>query len=409
MIRQAVFPRARHPWHARVWGTTVAVVRGGSIWGDCVQYRQFGRTAKSVSALGFGAMRLPHDEDEAIAIIRRAIDSGVNYLDTARGYGDSERICGLALKDGYRDRAYVSTKVPAAEMPRWRELLEESVRILDIDRIDFLQAVHNLSWDRYRTTFAARGGGLHEVRKARDEGLVGHICVSSHDTPDNVIKLIDTGEFEGITLQYNLIDRRYQDAIAHARGKGIGVVIMGPIGGGRLAAPSEALTAMGPGEVKSSAELALRFVLANPHVTCAISGMTSMREVRENVVTCSRTEPLDERELGAIRKSLGELDALGETFCTGCGYCLPCPADVNIPEVFRYLVLHRVWGQTEAARRRYARLDGKSHWNIGRLVGGRDASACTECGECEPKCPHNVPIIEQLKEAHRELGRADPP
>lgn len=345
-------------------------------------------------------MRLPKDEDEAISVIRRALDLGVNYVDTALGYGESEVIVGKAIK-GYRERVFLSTKNPCsdADGKAWRERLERSLTRLDVDHIDFYQVVHGLSWNGYEKHFTQPDAAMDQARRAKDEGLIGHMCFSSHDTPENIIKLIDTGEFVGMTVQYNLLDRRNEGAIEHAAGHGMGVVVMGPVGGGRLAAPSETIMRMIPGGVKSSAEAALRFVLANPNVTCAISGMNAVAQVEENVATASREEPLSAKEKDAIAAALAETKKLADLYCTGCGYCMPCPNEVNIPENFRYMNYHRVYGITDWSKRMYARLGTENWW-----IKGKKAADCVACGECEPKCPQNIPIMEQLKETAETLG-----
>ena len=365
-----------------------------------MHYRKFGKTGIEISALGFGGMRLPADENEAIRVIRHALDLGVNYVDTAVVYGESETIIGKAIK-GYRDRIYLSTKNPTGDTDgkAWRERLEKSLRKMDVDNIDFYQIVHGMSWKGYQEKFSVPGAAMEEAYKAKEEGLIGHLCYSSHDKPEGIIKLIDTGRFEGMTVQYNLLDRGNEPAIEHAARSGMGVVIMGPVGGGRLAAPSETVMRMIPGEVKSSAEVALRFVLANPNVTCAISGMNTIAQVEENVATASREEPLSDAERVMIGDALAETKKLADLYCTGCRYCMPCPNEVNIAENFLYMNYHRVWGLTEHAKRMYQRI-GSERWH----VKGKKASECMECGECEPKCPQNISISEQLKETAKTLG-----
>lgn len=367
--------------------------------GHPLQYREFGNTGVKLSALGFGAMRLPQDEEYAVEVIRRSFELGVNYLDTARGYGESERICGRALK-GWRDKVYVSTKNPLQDntVEGWWSRLNTSLETLDIDCIDFYQVVHSLRWQNYEE-FLVQGGGMEAVRKARDQGLIKHVCFSCHDTPENMIKLIDTGEFEGMTVQYNLLDRRNEIAIAHANACGMGVIVMGPVGGGRLAAPSEQIRKLIPTPVASNAEIALRFVLSNPNVTCAISGMNTIEMVEENAAVASREEPLTLEEKKAVEAALAEVQRLSDLYCTGCRYCMPCPNEVNIPENFRLMNLHRLYGLTE-----YARAGYRSMSNPERPKRGKRAEDCVECGECEPKCPQNIPIIAQLKEVARELG-----
>ncbi len=354
-----------------------------------------------VSALGFGAMRLPEDDDEAVRVMRRSFELGVNYLDTARAYGESERKCGIALK-GWRDKVYLSTKNHLGgdnTVEGWWSRLNTSLELLDTDRIDFYQVVHGLGWQCYND-FLLNGGGMDAVRKAREQGIIKYVCFSCHDTPENMMQLIDTGEFDGMTVQYNLLDRANEDVIAHAHESGMGVVIMGPVGGGRLASPSEQVRRMIGTPVASSAEVALRFVLANPGVSTAISGMNAIEQVEENVATANRTEQLTPEERKAILASLDENKRLSELYCTGCKYCMPCPNEVNIAENFRLMNLHRIWGATNHARRMYRRLS-----NPEKPKRGRRASDCIECGECEPKCPQHIEIIKQLKEVAEAFGR----
>jgi predicted aldo/keto reductase-like oxidoreductase len=365
-----------------------------------LQYREFGRTGKKLSLLGFGAMRLPQDGDLAIELMRRAVELGVNYIDTAPGYGESEILVGRAIAD-VRDRVYLSTKNPLNDNTAegWWSRLNTSLERMKVDHIDFYQVVHGLNWKAYETNFSLPGGGLEAARKAKEQGIIGHICFSFHDSCENLIKLIDTGEFEGVTLQYNLLDRRNEPGIDYAASRGMGVIVMGPVAGGRLGTPTEQILRMIPGGVKSSAEVALRFVFANKGVTCAISGMNTFEQLEENVRVASRTEALSAEERGRIAEALEENRRLADLYCTGCNYCMPCPNEVNIPENFKYMNLHRVYGLTELARRQYRAIGRDGHW-----VKGKKAEDCLECGECEPKCPQKIPIIQQLKETAEVLG-----
>ena len=365
-----------------------------------VRYREFGNTGISISALGFGAMRLPEADDEAVRIMQRAFELGVNYLDTALVYGESERKCGIALK-GWRDKVYLSTKNPLHDntVEGWWSRLNQSLERLDTDHIDFYQVVHSLEWKSY-TDFLLNAKGMEAVRKAQDQGLIKYCCFSCHDTAENMIQLIDTGEFRGITLQYNLLDRANEEVIAHARECGMGVVVMGPVAGGRLGAPSEQIRKMLPTEVKSSAEVALRFVLANPSVTCALSGMSTMEQVEENAVTASREEPLSLDEKQSIEASLIENKRLAELYCTDCKYCMPCPNEVNIPANFQLMNQHKLYGLTDHARRLYNRMS-----NPEKPKRGKKAEDCIECGECEPKCPQKIKIVAQLREVAETFGK----
>jgi len=369
-----------------------------------MQYRDFGELGYRISALGFGAMRLPMkgeevDEEAAISIIHRAFELGVNYIDTAHGYcsGKSEIAVGKALK-GWRDRVWVSTKNWRSDQPAgpWRELLEEQLRKLDVEYIDIYH-MHGIGWKLFEEHISRPGKALEAALKAKEEGLIRHLAFSFHDTPEALMKLVDACCFEVVTLQYNLLDRANEPGIARAHEKGMGVVVMGPVGGGRLGAPSPEVQALLPGGSKSTAEVALRFVLANPGVSCAISGMSTLQMVEENCATASREEPLNAEEGAAIGAQLEEKKRLADLYCTGCNYCMPCLNGVNIPGNFYAMNMLRIYGLREYARSLYQQFGAERENNL-------PASACQECGECEPKCPQRIPIIAQLQETHRALG-----
>ncbi len=370
-------------------------------------YRQLGSTGLEVSQLGFGAMRLPMkgegkdakvDRDLAVPMIHRAFEAGVNYIDSAVGYcrSDSQCAVGDALK-GWRDKIVVSTKNHdyGEDESVWWQHLEDSLERLQVDTIDIYNH-HGIKWKRYVESVEPRVGKW--MIKARDQGLIRHICTSFHDNNESLMKLVDAGYPEVITLQYNLLDRRLEEGIAHAHEKGIGIVVMGPVGGGRLGATSEVLESLVPG-IERVPELALRFVLATPNVSVALSGMSTMQHVEENIATASDDSTLSESDRAAIREHAERLREMANLYCTGCGYCMPCEAaSVNIPEVLGAFVVGKVYGLWEHAGRAYER--------IGRRAEDRNqtAEACTECGECEEKCPQKLDIREQLKEAHAKLG-----
>lgn len=377
-----------------------------------MQYRPFGKTGERISALGFGVMRLPMtpdgkhvDEEQAIPVIQRAYDLGVTYFDTAPYYceKESEIVLGKAIKP-WRDKILLSTKCPIddADGKHYREHLENSLRKLDVAHIDFYH-MWGINWKTYEQSIVAPGGPLDEAYKAKEEGLIRHISFSFHDTPEALVRLIDSGHFESMTVQYNLLDRANEQAIHHAREKGLGVVIMGPVGGGRLAGFSADIAKMVPGGIKGTPEIALRFVLSHPGVSCAISGMGTLEMVEQNVATASREEPLSEAERAQILAALDETKRLADLYCTGCGYCQPCPNDVNIPRNFEVMNYYRVYGLKEHARQAYADLGVKdTEW-----VKGLKAEFCVQCGECEPKCPQHISIMEQLEEVARVLGGAE--
>ena len=376
-----------------------------------MQYTEFGRTGIQVSRLGFGCMRFPSrevdgkkvfDEEESIRMMHRAMELGVNYFDTAPGYCEkqSEIIVGKALK-GRRDKVYLSTKYPSEEASGddLERKLETSLKKLDTDYIDFYHM-----WGISLKTFVERldtpDGPMAHARKLRDAGVIRHISFSFHDAPENMIEIIQRGEgvFASVLCQYNLLDRANEDAIAYAHEQGLGVTIMGPVGGGRLGAPSKVIQDLLPGKVQSSAEMALRFVMNNRNVNIALSGMSSMDMVEENAAVASNMEPLTQAEEARIAASLEENRRLADLYCTGCNYCMPCPKGINIPEIFKMMNYHRVYGLTKFARDNYARI-GKEPW-----LNFQNAAACVQCGACEKKCPQHLHIREQLRAAHEALG-----
>ena len=369
-----------------------------------MQYRMYGKTSDKISVLGYGAMRLPMtdnhvDMDISVAMIRRSIELGVNYLDTAVGYcgSESQIAIGKAVK-GLRDKVFVSTKnhYKGASGDEWQKSLDQSLERIDVDYIDFYHS-HGLGWEEYKQ-MQGPGKPMERFHKVKEQGLIRHVCFSCHDSPENMIKLIDTGEFEGMLVQYNLLDRRNEDAIAHAHETGMGVTIMGPIGGGRLVSPSEKLQGMVG--AKSTPEIALRFVISNPNVTAALSGMNSMAMVEENCATAGRAEALTEEEKKRVIEILNESKELANLYCTGCNYCMPCPNDIDISGNFSAMNLYRVFGLKDLARRNYRNL-GRKRKGDGTVEAW--ASACLECGKCEPKCPQKIKIREQLKETHAAL------
>ena len=374
-----------------------------------MQYRPFGNTGVKISALGFGSMRLPEieengtfriDEEQALPAITRAFELGVNYIDTAYGYchGNSEIVVGKALK-GWRDKVYLSTKMPTWLVKAkgdYRRLLEEQLRKLDVEYIDFYH-FHALSQERW-DNIVLKYDLLDEAQKAKDEGLIKHISFSFHDDPEVLKRLVDVGIFSSLLCQYNLLDRANEEAIAYAHEKGLGVVIMGPVAGGRLAASSKNIQKLMQGRAVSTPELALRFVLANSNVSCALSGMTSVKMVEENVQTASMETHLTDDELQRIKMAMEENERLADLYCTGCDYCMPCPNEVNIPLNFRLMNYHRVYGLTEYAQSEYQKIGTTEQ------LKGKKAEECIECGLCEDKCPQHIEIRKQLKETAAALG-----
>jgi uncharacterized protein len=381
-----------------------------------MQYRSFGRSGIKVSILGYGAMRLPAlpdgkvDLEQSVPMLHRGLDQGINYIDTAYVYinGTSEVAVGQAIKGYDRSKLFLATKIPvdseeSANPGVWRKKLEESLKRFDTPYIDFI-LFHGLRWNVFEEYVCKPCMTLDAARSAQAEGLVKHVSFSSHDTAENVMRLIDTEEFDSCLLQYNYLDRHNEQAIALAAERNMGVSIMGPIAGGRLSTPQTLLKEQAADQPMSPSELALRFVWSNPHVSVAVSGMNAAAQIDENISAANQAADLTENETALVRELVEKNQNLADLYCTGCAYCMPCPNDVNIPENFRFMNWSRVWGLEAEAKKGYASLDGKEHWSTYGSYSGLKAEACLQCGECEPKCPQNIPIIRQLEEVAAALG-----
>ena len=373
-----------------------------------MQYRKLGNTGKKVSALGFGCMRLPTlkagepkiDLERAINLIREGIDSGINYIDTAHMYHDkeSEIVVGLALKDGYREKVTLVTKCPVfyddfKETTHFTHYLDEQLKKLDVDYLDFY-LMHGLN----AKTFKAKVQDLNlveEAAAAKKAGKIKHLGFSFHDKPEVLKEIIDTGNFDLMLVQYNILDQVNEEMIAYAADKGMGVAIMGSVGGGRLAgSPPESMHEWLSEGRENFADLALKFVLSNPNISVALSGMGSEEMLRDNVRLVSRENynQYSGTEKQRIDTIATKFKDLSDLVCTGCGYCMPCPNEVNIKLVFEYMIRYQIYGQEEA-KTWYSNI-GKVSW-----APGKTAEACIECQECLEKCPQKIPIIDQLREA----------
>ncbi|MCL2604483.1 MAG: aldo/keto reductase [Defluviitaleaceae bacterium] len=374
-----------------------------------MQYSTFGNTGVKVSKLGFGAMRLPMhqvdgknmvNDELAIPLMRRAFDLGVNYIDSAPYYNDkqSEIAVGKAIK-GYRDKVYITTKNPIENDSGadWTKRLESSLKQMDTDYIDFYH-FWGIGQKGFKHWETLTDGPLQAAQKALDEGLIKFLSFSYHDSAENLKYIADSGRFSSCLIQYNLLDRSNEENLAYMKEKGMGVVVMGPVAGGRLGAPSEVIRGLLKDKPASTAEMALRFVLANDNVHICLSGMENIAMLEENVKIASKTGHLTADELTQVKSMMEENKKLAELYCTACDYCKLCPANINIPHLFGMMNTHKVYGLTEHAKKAYAEMMRGEGW-----TKSADAAQCTECGECEKKCPQKLPVMAQLKETHKIL------
>jgi predicted aldo/keto reductase-like oxidoreductase len=378
-------------------------------------YRKMPKNADQLSILGFGCMRLPVNEgkiDEARAIrqIRYAIDKGVNYVDTAWPYheGQSEALLGKALKDGYRDRVKIATKLPSWMIKDRQDMdlyLDAQRERLGTDRIDYylLHALNGELWDTIE-----RLGVIDFIDQAKKVGHIVNAGFSFHGLAEDFKIIVDAYPWEFCQIQYNYLDRENQAGIKglkYAAEKNLGVIVMEPLRGGNLglATAPPAISAIWD-EAKTRrtpAEWALRWVWNHPEVTVVLSGMNEEAHVEENlaIAESARADTLTREELELVERVSRKYQDLMKVSCTGCGYCMPCPSGVWIPGCFESYNKMHMFGETEMVKFSYAlRMSGI-------LTDGepRYASQCVECGECLEKCPQQIPIPDFLKNVVTEM------
>ena len=379
-----------------------------------MRYRRFGRTGWDASVLGFGAMRLPYlnedpaqiDEPEATRMLRRAIDGGVNYIDTAYIYhsGQSEGFVGKVLADGYRERVKVATKYPIWQIEKdsdGERILAEQLARLQVPYIDFylLHGLNAKEWGRVKEFRV-----LQWAETALASGRIKHLGFSFHDRLEvfkEIIEGYDNWEF--CQIQYNYLDIDYQagrEGLRYAAAQGLPVVVMEPLRGGWLAAPPAPIRDLFGAKRRSPADLALQWLWSQPEVTVVLSGMSTFPQVEENLASADQAKvgALTKRELTFIDGVRREALKTGWVPCTGCRYCLPCPSEVDIPSSFE---AHNL-GLYVTEEKRRAR--------VAKHLESTKAGACTACGECEEKCPQHLEIPKLLARACELLGvaRAEP-
>jgi uncharacterized protein len=381
-------------------------------------YRKFGNDDWEVSILGVGCMRLPTSdgipisvnivEDEAIAMIRRAIDEGINYVDTAYTYheGRSEVVLGMALRDGYRERVRIATKSPVWMVEKaddFERFLEEQLERLQVGPIDYY-LFHGLGKKRWDTLLEQ--GLLARAEAAVADGRIRHIGFSFHDAYGAFEEIIN--DYDGWSMcqiQYNYMDTENQagtQGLRHAAARGIPVVVMEPLLGGNLARPPQDVQEIFDAypEKRTPADWALQWIWDQPEVAVVLSGMRSMQELEENMLTAKRSQEraLKEEDRRLIARVRQTFEAKAAIPCTGCGYCMPCPHGVDIPANFGLYNNGIIYDDLLVSRFRYFRF----------LDDADKASACNACGECEEKCPQDVRVSELMPVVHAVLGEGKP-
>jgi len=346
-----------------------------------MEVRRLGRTKMQVSRIGFGGMTIPKvGVKQALATINKALDLGVNFIDTARVYGngDSERKIGRVMEDR-RHEVYLSSRTPDTSYHGMKRAIDESLEALRTDYIDLYEP-HDVSSTASYDSLMRKGGGLQALREAKEEGKIRHIGFTSHNW-DLIKKMIRSDEFEAGLITYNLANREAEvEVLDLAEEHDVGLFVMKVFGNAsllELSPPEEAR--------KPTVEECLRFALSNRRFPLILTGVKSPQEIEQNVAIANSYQPLSEAEQRELR-DFG--DRLGRGYCYGCEYCLPCPQEINIPGILQLLdYQERISWELPQGKKRYAGFDAT-------------IEDCIDCQQCEERCPQNLPIRERLQKAH---------
>lgn len=386
-----------------------------------MQYRTMPNSNEKLSVLGYGMMRLPThvgriasnriNKRKALQQIRGAIDRGVNYLDTAYTYhlGASESFLGeYVLKDGYREKVKIATKLPCMTIRKKediRKIFNEQLEKLQVDYIDYylLHALDGNIWD-----IMFKLDIIEFMDEVKATGKVKHMGFSFHGQKHDFLRICDGYDFDFAQVQFNILDEKFQagiEGIEYAHSKGMGIIVMEPLRGGSLVGkiPKEVQAVYNSSKTKRSpADWALRWVWNHPAVTVVLSGMNIDEHIDENIRIAAEALPnsMSEEELNMINKVRDTYSNLLQVGCTGCAYCMPCPAGIDIPAAFKNLNNYHMYSKFKSRLYHIAFLgvltkDGKSHFT----------HSCINCGKCEQKCPQNIEIRKEFKHVQKDLEK----
>lgn len=334
-----------------------------------MEYVTLGKTGIKISRLGFGGIPIQRvDASATKELIKAMAEKGINYIDTARGYTVSESYLGEAL-EGYRDKFILATKSMARDKAGMAADIDTSLKNLKTDYIDIYQ-IHNPNLEQLEQVMAP-DGALEALMKAKEAGKIGHIGLTGH-TIELFEKAVNLPWVETFMFPYNIVERQGEELMKKCTENNIGFIVMKPLAGGAI----------------EDANLALRFICANPDVSVVIPGMYDLKEIDINLSAVENTAPLTTEEfqkMDAIRAQLGS------NFCRRCNYCQPCTVGLNISGVFLFQGYLDRYGLGDWAKDRYNAMPVK-------------AGDCIECGACEPRCPYNLPIREMIKDAAKKFG-----
>ena len=378
-----------------------------------MQYRLIEKTGDEISSLGFGAMRLPLkngkiNRKEAKKLIYHAIDNGINFIDTAYLYGDSEKFLGEVLKGKYKDNVKICSKLPSINIKKYEDMenaLNEQLKRLQRDYIDYY-LIHSIDLKTFNRL--VKKDLFKFLNKAKNDGKIRHVGFSYHGLKEEFESVVDGYDWDVVMVQYNYFDENIQasiEGIEYAACKGMGIFVMEPLKGGILAGkmPSEAEQIFKDADSnKSTAQWALQWVLNNRNVTCVLSGMNDIKQLEDNLAIADTTSPMSMsfEELEVVERVKRVMRVSLKINCSTCGYCMPCPQGVNIPECMKiynekYLFNHKGFFNTSFI----------DYFQYVGGVMGKQASAgmCNACGKCLRKCPQKLDIIDELNTVKKEF------
>lgn len=377
-----------------------------------MKYTELGNISNKASRFGMGCMRLPQtkneqgqdiiDEQESIKMIRHAIDMGVNYFDTAYAYPGSEEVLGKALKDGYRERVTIATKIPLGDANShadYQRIFDEQLERLQVDYIDvyIFHCLERVGWEKVKSA-----DGIAFMEGLKKSGKIKAFGFSFHSDYEIFEEIIDACSWDMCLIQLNILDQNHQaglKGLRYAAQKGIPVVIMESLKGGLLGNnPPEEVKSLLESypEQRSLTEWAFRWLYNQKEVKVILSGVSSMEQLEDNIRIFEQAEvgvmtEADQELIEQIRTVYKSKVKVG---CTGCGYCMPCPANVNIPEIFKVYNDSALSPWTEF---------GKVFYGLVATSNGRGVSNCVECKSCEARCPQQLKVVELLKQAHEAM------
>lgn len=354
-------------------------------------YRTFGKTGVQVSALGFGGMRFADQSDVegCSQLVQAAYDAGFTYFDTAPGYGQSEELFGVAFKAMNKTRAQrpfcVATKTLRAKPDEIRKELEQSLQRMGLDYIDFYHIWCVMSLQGYQRRKTE--GALAAFEKLQQEGLIRHICVSSHMTGEDVSIMLRDYPFAGVLLGYSAMNFSYRErALQAAAQVNAGVVVMNPLGGGLIPQHPELFSFLKAQNDETVVQAGLRFLINDPRISVALVGLSNQQQLAEALTAVDGFKPIEDSRINAMKQNLKQSFA---ELCTGCGYCDQCPEGIPVPRLMDGFNHYLLNGGEKALLDRLA-----WHWSINK--NDEILRKCTQCRLCEESCTQHLPVTERI-------------